>query len=245
MININALDTEKALKKVIGKGDHVLVHCSLKLMGNFVNGINSIIKSLIETVGDSGTIIMITHTFAFAKTKKFSIDTPSEAGILSEFFRKYPNVKRSCVPMVSFCAIGRLADYFTQPFNSHLDESATLSRLLLMDGKILLMGIGYERCTLFHLSEERLSSSHNYYKNFQGDLYENGKFLKPISQRYFVRKDLNLKKNGANIQTIFESKNLFLKAPLGKGYLKSFKARDFDKVCMNELKKNPDFFLEN
>lgn len=245
MLDINSIETDKAIKKVINLGDHVLVHSSLSRMGNFINGPNSIINSLIDAVGSGGTIIMITHTFSFAKTKKFSITSPSESGILSEFFRKYPNVKRSCTPMVSFCALGRLDDYFTQPFDSHLDETATLSRLLVMDGKILLMGIGFKKCTLYHLSEERLASPHNFYKNFEGGFYEDEKFVRPISQRYFVRKDINLKKNGANVQTIIENKNLVKKTPLGKGYLRSFKARDFDNICMTELKNNQDFFLEN
>ena len=244
MININELDTKKALKKVIRKGDHVLVHCSLIHMGNFVDGPNSIIKSLIETVGNSGTIIMMSHTFSFSKTKHFSIDSPSESGILSEYFRKYPNVKRSYVPMVSFCAFGKLDDYFTQPFNSHLDDTATLSRLLSIDGKILLMGIGFKKCSLYHLSEERLLSKHNFYKKFEGGLYENGQFVRNISQRYFVRKNLKLKKNGGNIQSIIEKKNIVKKIPLGNGYLRAFKARDFDKLCMDALSDNPDFFLE-
>ena len=243
-MDINFLDTQKAIKKVINKGDHVLVHSSLNRMGNFINGPDSIINCLKDAVGSGGTIIMITHTFSFSKTKKFSIDSPSESGVLSEFFRKYPNVKRSCTPMVSFCALGRLDNYFTQPFNSHLDETATLSRLLVMDGKILLMGIGFKKCTLYHLSEERLLSPHNFYKTFEGGFYKSGKFVRPISQRYFVRKDVNLKKNGANVQSIIENKNLDKKTKLGRVYLRSFKARDFDNICMNELKNNQDFFLE-
>ena len=73
------------------------------------------------------------------------------------------------------------------------------------------MGIGFKKCSLYHLSEERLSSKHNFYKKFEGGLYENGKFLRNISQRYFVRKDLKLKKNGGNIQSIIEKKNLVKK----------------------------------
>ena len=67
MINIESTDFEEAIKKVISKGDHVLVHCSLIHMGNFIDGPNSIIKSLIEAVGNSGTIIMMSHTFSFSR----------------------------------------------------------------------------------------------------------------------------------------------------------------------------------
>ena len=92
--------------------------------------------------------------------------------------------------------------------------------------------------------DERYKVPYNFYKTFKGHLICDGKKV-PISQRYFVRKNLKLKKNGGNIQSIIEKKNMVKKTPLGSGYIRAFKARDFDKLCMEELSNNPDFFLES
>ena len=242
-LTISSGDLRKALAQVLEKGDDVLIHSSLKAIGNFSEGIPDICDALVATVGAEGTVVMMTHTTSsFVQTGCFSLSDRSESGLLSEQFRRRPNALRSKVPMVSFAAEGMNAHEYTRSYQSHLDEDATLTRLIKNNGKILLFGVGYKKCTLYHLSEERKQTDTNEYKNFSGYLIEGGK-KSPISQRYFVRKDINVQKDGANVKDKFEANYSFKEVQLGSGKITVFSARDFDECCMDAINCDPDFFL--
>ena len=244
MIKISQDAVVEAFNHLLSPGDDVLIHAALKELGHFEGGVDAVLQALCEVVGPEGTVIMMADTRSFAKTGRFSMDMPSETGLLTERFRKMPGVIRSCVPMVSFCAWGKRADYYTAAYHSHLDEDATLTRLLEADGKILLMGIGFNKCTLYHMAEERHRAPYNFYKEFKGVLLEEGGAEQPISQRYFVRKDMSLKKNPAIAGDMMESEGRVKITPLGDGLLRVFRAREFDDCCMRALDADPEAFIE-
>ncbi len=243
-MNISQNQIEEALKEGLQPGDDVLIHASLSTLGHFEEGVEALIESICNAVTKAGTVIMMADTRSFAKTGTFSLDQPSETGLLTERFRLMEGVRRSCVPMASFCAWGARVEEYTQTYHSHLDESATITRLLENDGKIMLMGIGYEKCTLYHLAEERHDLPYNFYKNFEGVLKTEGQEDKPISQRYYVRKDMSVKKNPSIAGEVLEKRNQAKVIPLGNEYLRVFRARDFDKCCMDALEKDSKAFLE-
>lgn len=241
---ITSKQLEAALATCLNSGDDVVLHSSLKNLGRFIDGVDSIVDLLLSAVGPSGTITMISHTTrSFSSQGRFSLEQPSEAGILSETFRQRAGVLRSKVPMVSFCSYGARAEEYTQQYHSHLDKDAPLTRLLSNRGKMLLFGVDYSRCTLFHLSEERAATEYNAYKNFEGLFVDNDGATSPISQRYFVRKDMTTKKDGNNIKQIFESTYRVSTATLGMGELKSFDAVEFDRCCQGAVSNDPHFFL--
>jgi aminoglycoside 3-N-acetyltransferase len=240
---ITAQEVEAALQQALEPGDEVMVHTALNPLGYFEAGINALIESLCHRVTPSGTIIMMADTRSFARTGIFSPNQPSETGLITEHFRQMPGVQRSWVPMVSFCAWGKNAKIYTQPYHSHLDETATISQLLQRDGKMMLLGIGYEKCTLFHLAEERYQSPYNFYKKFSGVLKREGLPDEPISQRYYVRKDLSIRKDPSLAGKMLEERRLANTIPLGNGKIRIFQARDFDECCMQALEKNPEAFI--
>lgn len=242
-MNITVDQTVQAMKSVLAPGDDVLVHASLGRMGHFDAGVDAVIDAMCDAVGMSGTVIMMTDTRSFARTGRFSLQQPSETGLLTERFRLTPGVRRSCVPMVSFCALGPKADAYTERYHSHLDSTATITRLLENDGKIMLMGVGYEKCTLYHLSEERHAVPYNFYKEFQGVQLDGGNEERPISQRYFVRRDMEVKKDPSIAGRMLEESGAAAIVPLGSGTVRVFRARDFDACCMRALDANPHAFL--
>lgn len=242
-MTISNKQLRSALQEGISPGDDVLIHASLSRLGHFEAGVDDIVDALYDAVGSRGTIIMMTDTRSFAKSGVFMMDQPSETGLLTERMRKRNGVIRSRVPMVSFVAHGPKARYYTAEYHSHLDESATINRLLSQDGKIMLMGVSYEKCTLFHLSEERHGSKYNSYKTFEGrELLPDGQEI-PISQRYFVRSDMSVKKNPAPAGRLLESRDLCQVAKLGEGYMRTFSARAFDACCMEVLGDDRDAFI--
>ena len=244
MTHIAQHEVVNAFSQLLSRGDEVMIHASLKPLGHFEAGVDAIIDALCDAVGPKGTVIMMTDTRSFAKTGRFSMDQPSETGLLTECFRQRPDVLRSPTPMASFCAWGRRAAHYTANYDNHLDEAAPLTRLLEADGKIMLMGIGFDKCTLYHLAEERLEMPYNFYKDFKGVLIEDGLEKEPISQRYFVRKDMNMLKNPAIAAQMLESEGGVQTASLGDGVACIFKAQAFDDCCMRALQADPNAFIQ-
>lgn len=242
---ISEEETRRVLAEALSPGDDVLIHASLRALGTFQPGPDIIIDALFDVVGQAGTVVMMTDTRSFAKTRRFSVDQPSETGLLTERFRQRQGVRRSLVPMVSFAAAGARASDYLQTYHSHLDSTAPMTRLLENDGKILLLGIGYAKCTLYHLAEERHSSPYNYYKTFEGSLVSADREIAPISQRYFVRRDLSVKKDPSIAGRMLEHRGQAIVLPLGNDSVRAFRARDFDVCCMDALEASPNAFLSS
>lgn len=236
-------DFRAAMADVLTPGEDVLIHASLGGLGRVEGTVEDIIAAIRAPMGSGATLVMMTDTRSFAKTGRFSMSQASETGLLTECFRLSPGVVRSCVPMVSFCAIGPRAAEYTQVYHSHLDDSATITRLLANDGRILLIGVGYEKCTLYHLSEERIGVPYNKYKEFDGFLVEDDRLIRPISQRYFVRADLTIRKDPSIAGRMLEQEGGARIRKLGQGIVRSFAARDFDSCCMEALCRDADAFL--
>ena len=241
---ITAQQVREAISTALPEaGQDVLIHASLGRLGHFESGIEDLISVIREAAAPDGTVIMMTDTRSFARTGRFSLDQPSETGLLTERFRQSEGVRRSVVPMVSYCAAGPSAEFYTQPYDSHLDETSTIKRLLDRDGMIMLMGVSYEKCTLFHLAEERHGTPYNFYKEFDGVLVEGDRPVGPISQRYYVRRDMSVRKDPAVAGAMLEDRGLATITPLGRGLVRTFRARDFDACCMEALDANPNAFL--
>lgn len=243
MTIINAEQTFRVIADAVSLGDDVMIHASLGKLGTFLPGVEVIIDAFFAAVGPAGTVLMMTDTRSFARTGRFDIAQPSETGLLTETFRQWPGVARSVAPMVSFAAKGARAGEYLQTYHSHLDATAPLTRLLENDGRILLLGVSYNICTLYHLSEERHAAPENFYKTFEGVLTYGDRVLAPISQRYFVRRDMAVKKDPSIAGQMLEERGQVTTIPLGKGIIRSFKARDFDTCCMDALAANPRAFV--
>jgi aminoglycoside 3-N-acetyltransferase len=78
-------------------------------------------------------------------------------GAIVNCFRSQRDALRSHHPSDSFVARGPLADRIVEnhALASSLGEDSPLARLYDLDASILLLGVGYESNTSFHLSEYR------------------------------------------------------------------------------------------
>ncbi len=172
---INSLNQD--LSELNLKADStLLVHASLSSIGWVCGGSVAVIRSLLKVLS-SGTLVMPTFTGGNSEPSRWEnppipeswwktvreempafdpeITPVGSVGKIPEVFRKWPGVKRSSHPVVSFAAKGPSADLIVDdhPLDFPLGKDSPLQRLYDIDTYVLLIGVNYDRNTCFHLGE--------------------------------------------------------------------------------------------
>jgi aminoglycoside N3'-acetyltransferase len=158
---------EDLQKLNLKEGDAVLLHSSLKSVGYVDGGASTVIDAIIEALGPSGTLIVPTYSLkkSMYKTclnKKYIFDprtTATQLGIIPATFLRYPGVYRSIHPTHSVSAIGENAEYITEAHHrasSTFGHESPWDRLMILDGKILAIGLKMGRNTFSHVLEDKM-----------------------------------------------------------------------------------------
>lgn len=82
--------------------------------------------------------------------------TPTRGmGRIPELFRSWAGVVRSSHPQTSFSACGTNTKNLLEPhaLTPMFGEQSPIAALVRAEGKILLLGVGYDSCTALHYSE--------------------------------------------------------------------------------------------
>lgn len=188
---INTVDLYETLKSLgIQQGDIICVHSHLMGFGKPTikkqDFLKAIVETLIETVGYEGTLIMPAFSYSFCKNEIFDMEnTPSVIGILTEYFRKLPGVKRTWHPIFSFAIGGKMLDEYLDVGPDAFGHDSVYGKMLRDSGKIVMLGGNYGY-TFYHLCEEHVDVNHRYFKNFSGTIINRGR-VSFVNVPYFVR----------------------------------------------------------
>ncbi|MCI0399677.1 MAG: AAC(3) family N-acetyltransferase [Chloroflexi bacterium] len=163
----------------LAPGMAVLVHSSLSSLGWVTGGPVAVIQALQDVLTPQGTLVMPAHSSDYSEPSYWRHPPVPEAwfqvirdampafdprltptrglGRIAELFRTWPDVYRSYHPRDSFAAWGRHAGAVTagHSLDYGLGEQSPLARVYDLDGRVLLLGVGYDRNTSFHLAEYR------------------------------------------------------------------------------------------
>jgi aminoglycoside 3-N-acetyltransferase len=141
-------------------GSSLLVHSSLSSLGYIDGGPETVIQGLLHALGPDGTLLVPALSYEIVTWKNPVFDvrkTPSNIGVIPEYFRRRPGTKRSIHPTHSVCGIGRYAEDF---LNSHSQDVTPVGphspfRILCeKKGFILMLGCGLKPNTSMHGIEE-------------------------------------------------------------------------------------------
>lgn len=157
-------------------GDTVMVHTSLRAVGDILGGPSELIAAILTALGPTGTMMVYVgapspfddvgrgcydaddEAFILAHCPPFDPHhTPAsrDFGALAELFRGYPGVRCSSNPGARMAAIGAHADELTRdhPRDYGLGAGSPLARLCDLGGKLLLLGSDLDQVTLLHHAE--------------------------------------------------------------------------------------------
>ena len=160
-------------------GQILILHCSLSAIGWVCGGAPAVIGAVMDALTPSGTLVMPAQSSDLTDPASWSAPPVPEAwwadiratmppydprttptrgmGIVAEQFRTWSGVLRSPHPVFSFTALGPAAATIVarQPLADPFGEDSPLARLHELDARILLLGVGFDRCTALHLAERR------------------------------------------------------------------------------------------
>ena len=164
MVDIKKAYDKEQLKKQLyemglGSTDALMVHSSMKSMGNVEGGADTVVDALLEYFSE-GLVMVPTHTWKQMSEEYSLFDRETEpvcVGIIPELFRKRPGVVRSLHPTHSMAVYGKGAKEYIQG-----EENCTTpcppdgcwGRLKDIKAKILLLGVTHTRNTYIHSIEE-------------------------------------------------------------------------------------------
>ncbi len=161
----------------IRKGMLVYVQSSLRPFGWVVGGAQTILDALMETVTYDGTIVMPAFTKNLSDPSMYKAGTvprdcweeiresalpfnkrlsaAANMGEVTAQFMRNEAVLRSSHPAYSFLAWGKYAKLIVEkhPLHFGLSKDSPLSKIVDLNGFVLMAGMNYDKCELFHLAQ--------------------------------------------------------------------------------------------
>ncbi len=238
-------------------GQNIIVHTSLSNLGFVCGGPQIVIEALLETVGESGTIMMPTQSWKnLDPTCGVHWEEPEEwwqtirdnwpaydknitptntMGAVAEMFRKWPGAVRSDHPARSVAAWGKHAEYLTQnhDLSNIFGEGSPIGKLYELDGYVLLIGVGYDKNTSIHLADVRAEYPGKHNCTEHSAIMENGKRIWKAYDTLFV--------DGEDFEEIgdaFEKAYPVKKMELGNTVIRFMKQRDIVDFAVEWIEKN-------
>ena len=238
-------------------GDAVMVHTSLSQIGYVCGGAQTVIEAIMEVVGEEGTIMMPTQSWKNLDPETgvhWDVDeqywdmirehwpaydkniTPTNTmGAVAEMFRQWPGALRSDHPARSVAAWGKNAKYLTEKHDlcDIFGEESPVGKLYKLDGKVLLIGVDYDKNTSIHLADVRAKydSKHNTIEH--SAVMEDGKRVWKSYETLFVDGE-----DFVDIGAAFEEKNTVKKAALGGTVIRCMNQRSLVDFAVKWIEVN-------
>ena len=172
----------------------LLVHSSLRSLGNFPDRAALAVDALRQSVGELGTILMpaLSYETVDVINPYFDVrETPSCVGALTEYFRTMPDMRRSIMPTHSVCGVGFHADDLLD--EHHLDDTpcgphSPYRKLKEINGQILFIGCGLKPNTSMHAIEELVEPPYLFgdYVDYEITLVDGSKETMKLRRHGFV-----------------------------------------------------------
>jgi len=189
----------------VTKGSTVMLRTDFRSLGFFENGDKErmlfahfdVLADLVDL--SKGTIVVGTSSTYLCDTDKpFDVEnTPSERGLLTEFFRTRESAVRSFHPFMSYSAVGKNAGHICNNVSRHpYGPETPKDRLLDLNARCVSVGLHPRfTCTIVHHIEFLVGVPYRYVKEFIHPVVRNGKIIREPFYLYVWYKECNIKRN--------------------------------------------------
>lgn len=232
------------------EGDIVLVHSSLRSFGYVDGGAETVIDSLLEAVGESGTVMVPTLTGKSTDGKEnppeFDVrTTPCWTGKIPETFRQRPEARRSLHPTHSVSAIGAGRDELLKGHESGTspcDRFSPYYKNALSGGYVMLIGVDQESNTTIHCCEEVAGVPYHLQKEVTETSIKgyNGEEILVRNRLH----DWNKPPTDFNkFDGVFEKHGIMKTGKIGNSTIRLIDAKAMVELAVDMLTKNPYYLL--
>jgi len=240
---INALE-----KSGIEPGDVILVHSDVSVFGKLIASsrdtfFKSLVESFQECVGDYGTIVMPTFTYSFSEGKVYDKESSkSTVGILTEYFRRLPDVRRTIDPMLSVAVWGKHRDDLIDIGHNSLGQYSIFDKLHRLNGKVVLFGT--RECTFVHHVECMHKVPYRFTKKFKGRIIDGEKNYEDEYYYFARRLDQNSTSYYKKLERYLMANELIKEIKLGLDAVLTISTDLLFKEIYKKLDENINFLLK-
>lgn len=233
----------------LGRGDTVLVHSDLFLMGPMNGTPEAILATYFnafrDVLDDAGTLVVPAYFLEHGRWETpYDIrrsPVSRELGAFPQHVVNQPGARRSPNPIYALAAVGPRAEYLCCGGTaSAYGVDSPWDRLFQCDGKMAFVGIGLRAMTFVHYVEHMVGVPHLYNKFYPAPIFDNGYPVDlPVCAqvRYY---DFDVSPYLEHLDEDFEKAGLVRKAEAGSGTIRCVSVRGAFDFLKEKLKK--DFF---
>ena len=253
-MSVSKSDIIQSLKELgLRQGDIVLVHSSLKSFGYVEGGADTVIDAFLEVVGETGTLVMPTlsiknfdHVY-----EEWSLDRPSDVGLITETFRKRKGVLRSNQETHSVAAFGLKAEEITGSHKSYgpiygifgdysFGYSSPWQKMYDMNGKVVFLGVNMRKNTFKHFVEYRFVE--NLLDNVtdvdkRAELKSRVRYHTAVNGKDVVCGSIWPIYEGADMKEVLDKNNMITKSTCGEALLQCIDIKETCDFTYNLLHK--------
>ncbi|WKN29644.1 AAC(3) family N-acetyltransferase [Porifericola rhodea] len=229
----------------------LLIHSSMKAIGDVENGADTVLDAFIEYMKD-GLLIFPTHTWHEDNNPGGVYNPftePSCVGILGNLFMKRAGVIRSWHPSHSVAALGKDADTYTsgeELRNTPCSREGCWGKLYDRKAQILFLGCTLKSNTFIHGVEEwndvpeRLTEEYHHYKIVN----EKGQQL-DYAQKCHSKKYGDVSRNYDKLLAPGLHEGIVTIGKIGDATSYLCEAKALADMCSEFLRKDPQLFLDD
>lgn len=211
-----------------------------------------IYTAVTQVIGDGGTWLVPTYSYSFGKQAIFDpVQTPSEVGVFTEWFRQQADVMRSDDPMFSVAGLGpQTAALFADLPHDCFGPDCVYDRLRRVGAKIVNLGVGVRDMTFLHHVEQSVGVPYRFKKLFLGQQMLNDNngdapHLHKTGWLYNVRPFTeNCRPAFDKLDPVLRQHGQLRRANLGMGEVLSIPCDDLFACAANELAHDAWFLAQ-
>ncbi len=229
----------------VSEGDTLMVHSSLSSFGFVEGGAPTVVQAMLDALAETGTLIAPTFgEYLQGQGNAWDREnSPSLMGRISETVRTWPGALRSSHGAHPLGAIGPNAQLICRtPHKTGFGPDSPFKTMVEINAWILLMGVTYTNCTLFHLMEAEAEVPYRYVEERKGAITIDGVTDPDGSAWEYTRMD-GASNDFMVLGNELERRNLVHIATIGESTQRLFRAADAYRVGTEKMNEDPLYLL--